>query len=311
MTTRTVLPQWLLTTELSSQGEATGSIKGAGSRSYIDSVIGRAASVLGALLESDPAANVKGLMQSIGPVPRLIGTLLLLFAGAVAGSFTALFGIVALLLFVALFSRVKLATLLFRISPAIFITALVTAPALFSLGVGEASGADLLRFSIFGTFFSVGSVELYGWLFLVTRVTVMVLISTLLLLTTTRVALFRALGALPLPRSFVSVLFMTYRHLLILLKRVEEIAMAKRARTIRAPRSRDLRSWFASRVASIISRSLVTAEEVAQAMVSRGFNGTISAGVEPEPAGRRSSIRGVDCLWLASSFFVFFMVLGS
>ena len=56
----------------------------------------------------------------------------------------------------------------------------------------------------------------------------MVSITTLLLLTSTRAALFKALGALKLPRAFVTVLYITYRHLLILLKRVEENAMARR-----------------------------------------------------------------------------------
>ena len=104
----------------------------------MDSVIKRVAAVFGALLESDSTADARGFMQSVSPGARLLGTLFLLFAGAVAGSFAALLGIAVLFSFVALLSRVKFSTLLLRITPAVLLTVLVTAPALLSFGSGHA-----------------------------------------------------------------------------------------------------------------------------------------------------------------------------
>lgn len=96
----------------------------------------------------------------------------------------------------------------------------------------------------------------------------------------------RGLGRLRLPRVVVSIIAMMFRYLDVI---VEELGRTRVAMTARGHDPR----WFwqvrpiASAAGSLFVRSYERGERVHDAMVARGFAGTM-----PEPDGRRSSAAG-------------------
>ena len=107
---------------------------------------------------------------------------------------------------------------------------------------------------------------------LAARVTASASVMMLLVLTTSRPALFRSLRALGVPQVFTFTAAMALRYTHLLLRLVEAVHLARRSRTVTQGRAGEGRQWVASQMGSLLRRSVATGAMVHRAMVSRGYS---------------------------------------
>jgi cobalt ECF transporter T component CbiQ len=129
------------------------------------------------------------------------------------------------------------------------------------------------------------------------RTTACVTFAYLLVATTEPTALIDGIRRLGMPRTFGMVLTVAHRYLIVLLRAAEEIHLAKLSRTISSGPIRAEQRWVAAGMGMLFRRTHRLAQEVQNAMISRGFDGELR--VKPGP---RLSAR--DYLWAAGAFAV-------
>lgn len=290
------LPGWFEET----RGAPCATGKKAARARFLDKTISSVAGVFGLLLRPEPAAEGRGGVGRVTPRARILGVLMLVTAAAVSGSWGFLLCHIGLISILALLSSVNPGRLFKRVLPAFVFTMVIVLPVFFNFVSG---GDELIGFGVLGVRVAVTDDGVATALFFLTRVVAMVSAVMLLMLTTREADFFGGLRGLPVPGLFVTAFYMTYRYLFMLLKTVEDAALARRSRTIDAARVRDARGWFASRAVFVLKRSLRTAEDVTMAMISRGFSGRVKASAP-------SSIRGGDLLWLGAASFILFLSFG-
>jgi cobalt ECF transporter T component CbiQ len=106
------------------------------------------------------------------------------------------------------------------------------------------------------------------------RVAASISLVLLVTLTTPWARLLAAVRALGVPRLFVLVLGMAYRYLFVLLSAVGDMYVARRARTIAPERdARSGRAFVGATAGALFGKAHVLADEVHQAMTSRGYRG--------------------------------------
>lgn len=115
-----------------------------------------------------------------------------------------------------------------------------------------------------------------------------------LVATTDPSALLNALRRLGMPRVFGMVLTMCHRYLLVLLRAAEEIHLAKLSRTITAGPLRREHRWVAAGIGMLFRRTHRLAQEVHQAMLSRGYDGELQV----KPA--RGRLRPAEWAWMSA-----------
>jgi cobalt/nickel transport system permease protein len=105
-------------------------------------------------------------------------------------------------------------------------------------------------------------------------VAVSVSLVVLLTLTTSWTRLLASLRSLLVPRLFILVLGMTYRYVFHLLDAVDEMHVARKARTVSSTANNAVgRRFVAASAGALFGKSHALAEEVHQAMTARGWNG--------------------------------------
>ncbi|MBI5563185.1 MAG: hypothetical protein HY894_10110 [Deltaproteobacteria bacterium] len=235
----------------------------------------------------DETAGKRGLLQALDVRARMAGMLLMIIAAAITASAWMLAALGLLCVMTAIASRVSMRALAGRVAPSLAFTAVIAAPVFFGIGMNGGRGHAAAA----GAFF-------------IARAAVMVSFASILALTTTQTGFFKGIGRMPLPPVFTAALFMTFRYVFILLKIAEDAAFARKSRAIGKGSSAEARSWFASRMALLLHKSLCMAEDVFMAMASRGFNGGRIRTADP---GR---IRPRDYLWIGAASFVLFLSFG-
>ena len=104
----------------------------------------------------------------------------------------------------------------------------------------------------------------------------------------------RALGALRLPDVVVATLAATQKQILTLLRTVEQIHLARESRTVTRASTREERNWVTGRMAFVLRKSMKTADDVYDAMLSRGFTGVM-------PSLVTLRFRSRDVVWAGTS----------
>jgi energy-coupling factor transporter transmembrane protein EcfT len=87
---------------------------------------------------------------------------------------------------------------------------------------------------------------------------------------------------------------MAQKQILTLLRTVEQIHLARESRTLALGSARENRDWVTERMAFVLRKSLKTADDVYDAMLARGYTGSM-------PSLRRLHVGPADWLWLAAS----------
>jgi cobalt/nickel transport system permease protein len=284
------IPGWLR----EAGGGAHGKEAAFKSEGFIDRTLGNIASFMKETIENGECCR-SGVLQSIEPRARMAGMFFLVFAAGLSGKVWMLFAVISLTAILALLSGVRMGRLLRRIMPALVFTAIIVAP--ISLSFFTPGSAI---FNIGGAAVTREGIE--TGLFIIARVGTMSGLAALLLLSTRQADLFRGLRGL-VPSFFVTALFMTYRYVFILMKTAEDMALARRSRTISGTNIREAQGWFASRIGLMLRKTAAIADEVTLAMVSRGFDGKIRTF-------ESKGMRGKDLLFIGITSFVLFLAIG-
>lgn len=114
-----------------------------------------------------------------------------------------------------------------------------------------------------------------------------------LVATTDASVLLNALRRLGMPRVFGMVLTMSHRYLTVLLRAAEEIHLAKLSRTITAGTLRHEQRWVAASMGILFRRTHQLAQEVHEAMLSRGYDGDLQVKARP-------GLQLLDWIWLSA-----------
>lgn len=186
--------------------------KGDGNEPFLTKTLSNIASTATRLFDSEESASRPGLLQGLSPASRIAGICAVIMGAAITKNPAMLGGIIMLTAALAFASRIPLAMLAKRVLPAFMFTAVIIAPVFFMASAGVRAGA-----------------------FIIARVAAMTAQMALLALTTRQTDLFIGLRRLPVPRFFVTSLFMTFRYIFILLKMAEDAALAKKSRFIPHP----------------------------------------------------------------------------
>jgi cobalt ECF transporter T component CbiQ len=213
---------------------------------------------------SEASCRARGLLQAIDPRLKIVVFAALVLLCSLTRSAVVLVCLYALATMLAVLSKIGAGAFTKRIWVFVpLFTAVVAIPALVLT-----PGAPIA---------SLGPLEITregarAALMLMLRVSASVSFPILLVLTTPWHRVLEALRSLRLPGIVVSLLSLTYRYLLLLLRTLSELLMARESRII-APLPLRQETAFASRSAGyLFLKSLHLAEGVHMAMVSRGWD---------------------------------------
>ena len=224
----------------------------------------------------------KGLLQSVDPRFKLVGTLFLVVCVVFVTQPIWIVCVIFFSLLLAAASKVRLGRFLKRVW--LFIplyAAVVVFPSIFSFMVpGQPLVTLLSKGEEMGPLTSPWTVSLtvQGVNFAITfvlRTGAAVSLVVLLAVTTPWTDLLASIQALKIPKAFGMVLGMTYRYVSLLAGIAREMHFALKSRT-RVPGARgSLARWLGAVGAILLRRSLMMSESVNLAMISRGYDGTI------------------------------------
>ncbi len=289
------LPEWLKVSVPALTPE-----RGVKEPGFIKKNLEEIASLMRWMMDTEESAGRRGLLQTFDPRARILGILFLVVATAVTGNTIGFVSIMIIILLLSYLSSVGITDMVGRVLPSFVFTGVMVLPALLSI---VTPGTHILTIMIGTKEIGITYEGLRTAGTLLVRVTMMVSLVALLLLTTRQADLFTGLRGLPVPAFLVTALFMAFRYIFILLRMAEDVNLARRSRTIDHGLLRDTQGWFASRIAFFVERSMKMAEDISMAMCSRGFTGEIK-GMDMDGMKRR------DYLWLGGTSFVFFIILG-
>ncbi|MCX8118532.1 MAG: energy-coupling factor transporter transmembrane protein EcfT [Desulfobacterota bacterium] len=142
---------------------------------------------------------------------------------------------------------------------------------------------------------------LYGLGMMALRVWNSLSLTFLLLYTTPLPEILRALKIFRVPDAFLIVITLTYKYLFLFSKIVEEMHLAKKSRLVREPRAQEARGWVVGRIAFLFRKTRRRAEEVFDAMRSRGFSDRIQIQGMPKLRPRDKAV-GILLLLLGCLF---------
>jgi cobalt/nickel transport system permease protein len=91
----------------------------------------------------------------------------------------------------------------------------------------------------------------------------------------------------------VATLAMAHKQILTLLRTVEQVHLARESRTVSLGTTAENRSWVTERMAFVVRKSMKTADDVYDAMLSRGFTGQVRTLVRLHMGLR-------DWIWMAA-----------
>ena len=275
MTDATQTPTWLLRPELGLC--PCGCIGRRRKGSFVAKTIAAAGGVLQTALFSEDVAMRPGLLQRLDPRTKLVALIGLLVAVGLVHHLPVLLAAYGGSLALAACSRLPLGFFLKRVWLFIPIfTGVIVLPATLNV----VTDGDVVVPLPFGLGLTRQGLVAAGMI--VTRVAVSISLVVLVTLTTPWTRLLAGLSAVGVPRLFVLVIGMSYRYLFVLLGTVQEMYLARRARTIGSERNgRSGREFVGATAGALFGKAHALSEEVHQAMTSRGYRGdarTLEAG---------------------------------
>jgi cobalt/nickel transport system permease protein len=249
-------------------------------------------------MENEELAARPGLLQRLDPRVKLATLVLFAVAVSLVHAIWALAAFVVLTVLLAAASKVPVLSFARKVALSAGLLALLialpSALSWFTPGRAVLSVGPL-------TFTAPG---LLGVATLVTRVVAAAGFALLVIWTMRWSDLLRALSALRMPDVVVATLGMTHKQILTLLRTVEQIHLARESRTLTLGTTRANRDWVTERMAFVVRKSLKTADDVYDAMLSRGYTGAM-------PSLRRLRIGPGDWLWLTASVALCAVVLAA
>jgi cobalt/nickel transport system permease protein len=226
---------------------------------------------------AEELASANGLLQRLEPRVKLAGLLVLVIAAIAVHRLSILAALLTLGAAIALFSRVPIRTLLFRVwLPVISFSGLIALPAIFLV-----PGDVVARIP-----FPATSQGLLSAGTLILRVEAAATFAVLLVLCTEWTRILKALRFFRVPVIVVVILGMAYRYLFLLLRSAREMFEARQSRLVGPLHGAERRRLASGTVGVLLARSLQLSVEVHLAMQSRGFQGEVRFLDEPRIQAR-------------------------
>jgi cobalt/nickel transport system ATP-binding protein len=242
---------------------------------FLEKNAAAAAQALERTVASERWSRAPGFLQAVDPRLKIVCLVAIILACSLTRSILVLSCLYALATLLAGLSRIAVADFTRRVW--IFVplfTAVVAIPALFITSGARIASLGPLHITDTGVRTA---------LTLVLRVSTSVSFSILVVLTTPWNHVLDALRSLRLPGTVVSLLSLSYRYLLLLLRTASELFMARRSRVFATLPFKREAAFISRSAAYLFLRSLHLAEGVHMAMVSRGWE-------ENVPSTRAESI---------------------
>lgn len=249
------------------------------------------------VLENDRVASRAGLLQRIDPRVKLVTIVGFAVMASFVHSIAVLAGLALATIALAAASGLSAGSFARKVwGSAGLLSALVAAPALTGwISPGHAILA-IGPMTLTQTGLTVA-------VRLVLRVVAGAGIGLLVVWTTRWTDLLAALTAMRVPDVVVATLAMTQQQIVSLLRSVENMHLARESRMLTTGSARENRGWVVERMAYVATRSIKTADDVYDAMLSRGFTGAM-------PSLRRFRVQIRDWIWIATSVAACALALG-
>ncbi len=245
-------------------------------------------------LFAEDVAREPGVLQTLDPRVKLVGTLALLLAVSFARQLWVILALYALVLLIAWVSRIPMRFFVRHVWFALpFFTGLVALPVLFNV---VTPGTPLLVLWQ-EPLVAITAQGLRSAAFLVFRVGTSISLAILLVLTTPWNTLLRALSVLRVPPVFLLILGMTYRYIYLLLRTTSDMFLARQSRIVGRLRPAEQRRVMTNTMGVLIGKSYDMSHDVYLAMLSRGYRG------HPRTLDR-FAMRTRDWLWGAGFLLV-------
>jgi cobalt/nickel transport system permease protein len=240
------------------------------------------------VLQNEALAARPGLLQRLDPRIKLLTLVLFAVTASLVHSVWVLTALIGVTIALAASSRVGVASFERKVwLSAGLLAFLVAAPSAMRIFTPGPVVVPLGPFSL-------TEPGLMGVATLVTRVVAAAGFALLVVWTMRWSDLLKALSAMRLPDVVVATLAMTQKQILTLLRTVEQIHLARESRTLARGSARADRSWVTERMAFVVRKSMKTADDVYDAMLSRGFTGAM-------PSLVKLHLRPRDWVWSAAS----------
>lgn len=275
------LPSWLGET---SQRMQHGEEKERRKSNFIEKTLQDIVNFLGDAFFSEKIALRKGFLQVLDPRVKVLALFFLLVAVNLCSNLGLLWFFYFILLLLAAFSNLPLRQIVSRVWLVIpLFTGIMVFPSIFNwvrLGdsfciIGNFGHPLRLGPLVFPSTLAVTKQGAIGGILLITRVGISVTLTVVLTLSTRWMDILQALRSFFVPRIFIATLEMTYRYIFVLVKAMEEIFMARKARDAGQSSTKEQRRFIATAVGGLLGKSMQMSEEVYSAMVARGYTGEI------------------------------------
>ena len=262
--------------------------RGGGGRSLARKTADSLARAVTDVLENEEIAARPGLLQRLDPRIKLLTLVLFAVTASLVHAVWLLIALIGLTMVLAAASLVDLGS---------FARKVWLSAGLFAFLVALPSALEF--FTPGETAVTIGPLTLtvpglMGVATLVTRVVAAAGFALLVIWTMRWPDLLRALSAMRMPDVVVATLAMTQKQILTLLRTVEQIHLARESRTLTLGTTRENRDWVTERMAFVVRKSMKTADDVYDAMLSRGFTGAM-------PSLVRLRMMPRDWVWAAAS----------
>ncbi len=261
---------------------------GGGGRSLARKTADSIAHAITEVLQNEELAARPGLLQRLDPRIKLLTLVLFAVTASLVHSVWVLVALIGVTSVLAAASRVGVGSFERKVWASAgllaFLLAMPSAMQIFTPGPVVVPLGP----------FSLTEPGLMGAATLVTRVVAAAGFALLIIWTMRWSDLLKALSAMRLPDVVVATLAMTQKQILTLLRTVEQIHLARESRTLTRGSARANRAWVTERMAFVVRKSMKTADDVYDAMLSRGFTGAM-------PSLVKLRLRPRDWAWSVAS----------
>jgi cobalt ECF transporter T component CbiQ len=246
---------------------------------FLERNISAVAGAIERSVASERWCRERGFLQAVDARVKIVSLLALLIACSLAHDILILIVLYAVATALAFASRIGLGAFTKRVWVFIpLFTGVVAIPALFLIPGTRIASAGPFVVTLEGVKTA---------LLLILRVSSSVCYAILLILTTPWAGILQALRRMRVPALVVSLIALSYRYMLLLLRTLGELFLARKSRIIKTLTLRAEIGFMSRSVGFLFLKSLHVAEGVHMAMVSRGFDDALawdSTGRAPSSA---------------------------
>lgn len=272
------IPNWLTTTQYSDLPAAGSSWFHS---DYLEKTLDDIGQVMAEDMYQDDIANHSGILQKIHPLLKMVGCILLLGLTSMTHSFWFLAGIHGITLFFLLLSGISVLDYRKRVwIPAFIFSGITMLPAT----INWITPGDVLLIIYQNLHWHIGSfwlpeqltvtkqgVKAAGFVFFRAATSLVLIVAVVK--TTRWTILTKALRYLGVPTIFIMVLDLTYRYLFLFLLLLSDYIFGRKSRLVGKEGSQSQWEWIGGAMAGFFRICLEYSEEVAAAMIARGYNG--------------------------------------